>query len=312
VKRELRLGTRGSKLALIQASYIKGRIEALRPDIKVSLKVIRTKGDKILDVPLAKIGDKGLFTREIERELLDGNLDLAVHSMKDLPVELPEGLALGPVPEREDPSDALVSPRGYTHFTLPEGAVIGSSSLRRKAQLLKLRGDLEVRDLRGNLDSRLKKLEEGQYTAMILARAGMVRMGWAEMPYVTLPFSLFLPAVGQGALAVEVRADDGKVKSLLAPLDHRETRVSIFSERSFMRALEGGCQIPVGALARMQGGTLILEGLVADLEGRMLFRGRIEGKPDEAEEMGVRLACRLIDQGAGAILDEIRGRHRPS
>jgi hydroxymethylbilane synthase len=147
---------------------------------------------------------------------------------------------------------------------------------------------------------------------MILARAGMVRMGWAEMPYVTLPFSLFLPAVGQGALAVEVRADDGKVKSLLAPLDHRETRVSIFSERSFMRALEGGCQIPVGALARMQGGTLILEGLVADLEGRMLFRGRIEGKPDEAEEMGVRLACRLIDQGAGAILDEIRGRHRPS
>lgn len=306
MKKELRLGTRGSKLALIQAAYIQGRVEALHPDVKVRIVVIRTKGDHILDVPLAKIGDKGLFTREIEHELLGGNIDFAIHSMKDLPTELPEGLCIGPVPEREDPSDVLVSTKGYTHLNLPKGSVIGSSSLRRKSQLLKLRPDLKVKDLRGNLDTRLKRIEDGQYAGAILARAGLARMGWTGMPFTPFPFTLFLPAVGQGALAIELREDNEELRKLIAPIDHPITRCCIMAERSFLHTLEGGCQIPVGALARFEDRTLVLEGMVADLEGVMIFREAMEGEPYQAEEIGRELAHLLIGRGAGEVLTTIR------
>ncbi|MCU0587470.1 MAG: hydroxymethylbilane synthase, partial [Syntrophobacteraceae bacterium] len=263
----LRIGTRGSLLALTQSGSIQRRIETLRPGVKVELTVIRTTGDRIQDVPLAKVGGKGLFVKEIEEALLAREVDLAVHSMKDVPAVLPQGLTIGVIPVREDPRDVLITRKAGGLMDLPRGALVGSSSLRRAAQVRSLRPDLRVETLRGNLDTRLRKLEEGLYDAIILAAAGLHRMGWQDRITDYLQVESFLPAVGQGALGLELRNDDGALRELLAPLHHEETADAVGAERSFLETLEGGCQVPIGGHARMREDRLELTGLVASVDG---------------------------------------------
>ena len=264
------------------------------------IEIIKTTGDKITDVPLAKVGTKGLFTKEIEEALLDGRAQLAVHSLKDLPTELPEGLVLGAVPEREDPRDAVI---GKTLAELPLGAKVGTSSLRRSAQLKKLRPDLVVESVRGNLDTRLRKLDEGQYDAILLAAAGMKRLGWGARIAEILPPELMCPAVGQGALAIETRA--GFV--LPAVLDHAETHTAVLAERGLLGALGGGCQVPIGAHATVAGGRVKLLGLVAAPDGSEIVRAEAEGASSEAAEIGKRLGAELLARGARRILDGVYG-----
>lgn len=305
MKEKVVLGTRGSVLALWQANLVAQRIKTLF-GIDVEIKKIKTKGDKILDSPLARIGGKGLFVKEIEMALERKEIDLAVHSMKDVPTELPQGLVIGAVLEREDPRDALISRRGEGLFSLPKGAVVGTSSLRRKAQIWSKRADLKLIDLRGNLDTRLRKLEEGQFEAMIVAFAGVKRLGRAERVTEVFKPEVMLPAVGQGAIAVEIREDDERMREIASQLDHEPTRRAVFSERALMRALEGGCQVPIGALATIKNGVLTLEAMIASLDGKRLIKGREEGKIDKAEEVGERLAERLLSEGGREILAEIR------
>lgn len=301
------IGSRGSKLAMTQAEWVRDRIKFFRPDLEFHIKKISTSGDKITDVPLARVGGKGLFTKEIENELLSGDIDLAVHSMKDLPTELPEGLKIGAAPLREDARDALVS-RGDTKlFGLPDGAVIGTCSLRRRAQLLAIRPELQVRDLRGNLDTRLRKVAEGRYDAIMLACAGIRRLGRREVISEVLDLDVIIPAVGQGALCIEIREGNRFVEELLEPLNHAETMSAVIAERALMAELEGGCQVPVGGHARMEEGWLVLRGIVASLEGDRIVRAQDAGSPEEAEELGMRVAGRLMMMGAKEILDEIRG-----
>jgi hydroxymethylbilane synthase len=301
------IGSRKSKLAMVQSEWVKGRIESLRPGLDVQIKKISTTGDKITDVALAKIGGKGLFTKEIENDLLSGAVDLAVHSMKDLPTELPEGLKIGVVPMREDPRDVLVS-RNDTKFSdLPEDAVIGTCSLRRRAQLLAARPDLRVADLRGNLDTRLKRVEEGKFDAVVLACAGINRLGRKEVISDILGIDIIIPAVGQGALCIEVREGDAFIEELLGPLNHKETELAIRAERTLMAVLEGGCQVPVGGYAKVENGSLTLCGVVASIDGGRIVRAEDSGPPEEAEELGEWVARRLISMGAREILDEIRG-----
>jgi hydroxymethylbilane synthase len=301
----LTIGTRGSKLALWQAEYIRARVEGIT-GLPVEIKIIKTTGDKILDVPLAKVGGKGLFTKEIEVELESGAVDLAVHSMKDVPTELPDGLVIAAMPERVDPRDAIVSGAGYTLDTLPAGARVGTSSLRRVAQVRSLRPDVEIVDVRGNLDTRMRKAETGEVDVVILAAAGITRMGWADRITHYIPTGQMVSAVGQGAIGVEIRSDDEFMQGVCAELTDALTMTCVTAERVVMRELEGGCQVPIGAYARVEGDTLVLDGVVGSVDGTRILRDRLEGDPSAPEALGHSMVERLLALGAAEILAEIR------
>mgnify|MGYP001158843474 CR=1 FL=1 len=302
MKEKLVIGTRGSKLALWQANYIADCLRSQFPGVEVSLKRVMTTGDKILDVPLARIGGKGLFTKELETEMLTGQIDLAVHSLKDMPTELPPGLTLAAITERVDPGDAFISPKYKTVDALPQGAKVGTSSLRRKAQLLNYRPDLVISDLRGNLDTRLQKLETEQLDAIILAVAGLKRLGWQERITQVLPPSLCLPAVGQGALAIETRSDDAEVIGMLEFLNHDSTRAAVTAERSFLREVEGGCQVPVGVFGQANSNSLLLEAVILSVDGVQVIRDTVSGTWAEAEELGRALAQKMLAAGGREIM----------
>lgn len=301
---QLRIGTRGSALALWQAEWVKAQLLAAHEELAVELLVIKTTGDKILDVPLAKVGGKGLFVKEIEEALLDGKADLAVHSVKDMPAELPEGLHLAVMPPREDPRDALISRNGAGLEALPHGARVGTSSLRRAAQLLHLRPDLRIETLRGNVDTRLRKLESEGFDAIVLAAAGLKRMELSHVVSEYLEPERMLPAVGQGALGIETRTGDAFTNEMVASLAHPETMTIVRAERAFLKRLEGGCQVPIGAHATMEGETLILTGMVADLEGVRLIRKELRGDAQQPEVVGERLAEVILESGGAEILAE--------
>ncbi len=302
----IRIVTRDSALALWQANWVKERLEELVPEVSFALVTMKTQGDKILDVALAKIGDKGLFTKELEIALLEHRAEMAVHSMKDVPTQLPPGLKIGAIAERHDPRDVLICPKGYTLLTLPQGARVGTSSLRRRAQLAKLRPDLQILDLRGNLNTRFAKLDRGDFDAMLLAAAGVERMGWGDRITERISFELSLPAVGQGSVGIEIRGDDPEVAEIAAKVNHRESALAIRAERAMLKKLEGGCQIPIGCLGKVEGDKLVLDGLVASVDGSRILRSRVEGKANLPEELGVELAHKLLDMGAGEILTELR------
>lgn len=293
------IASRGSQLALWQARWVEGQLTAAGHQCRIE--IIKTTGDKITDVPLAKVGTKGLFTKEIEEALLDGRADLAVHSLKDLPTELPAGLVLAAVPEREDPRDAVV---GKRLADLPRGAKVGTSSLRRAAQLRGLRPDLQVESVRGNLDTRLRKLDEGQYDAILLAAAGLKRLGWSERIAEILPADVMCSAVGQGALAIETRAC-GAGFDACAALDHAATHAAVTAERGVLGALGGGCQVPIGAYATVHSGRLRMMAMVASPDGEEAVRAEAEGPSAEAESIGRELGARLLELGARRILDAV-------
>ena len=301
----LRIATRKSALALWQAEFVKAELERFHSDLTVELVPMSTQGDIILDTPLAKIGGKGLFVKELEQAMLDGRADIAVHSMKDVPVEFPEGLELNTICEREDPRDAFVSNKYKSLDELPQGAVVGTSSLRRQCQVRALRPDLDIRDLRGNVNTRLAKLDNGDYDAIILAAAGLLRL---EMPERIADFidpETSLPANGQGAVGIECRSDDERVKELLAPLEHTETRIRVLAERAMNRRLEGGCQVPIGAYALVNGEQVHIRGLVGAVDGSEILRDEVSGSVENAEQLGVQLAEQLLAQGADKILAEV-------
>jgi hydroxymethylbilane synthase len=304
----LKIGTRGSKLAIAQSLWVKKRIETRHTDIQVELVTIKTKGDKILDSPLSQVGGKGLFVKEIEEALLTKQVDLAVHSMKDVQAELPEELILCSFPEREDPSDVLVSTKDKSIDTLSPRSKVGTSSLRRSAQLLHMRPDLELVPLRGNVDTRLRKLEWGEVDAIVLAAAGLKRLGLEELISHIIPFEQIMPAIGQGALGLEVRRYDERTIDLLDFLNHEPTEVAVRAERSFLKELEGGCQVPIAGLARLDGDAVHLKGMVAELDGSRIVSDEITGKKGQAEEIGIRLAGRLLAAGADGILASVYGR----
>ena len=298
----LKIATRQSPLALWQAEHIRARLEAMHADLTVELVTFVTQGDKILNTPLAKIGGKGLFVKELEAALMDGRADLAVHSMKDVPMALPEGLSLAVICEREDPLDAFVSNHYASFADLPQGAKVGTSSLRRKCQILKARPDLEIIDLRGNVGTRLSKLDDGQYDAIILASAGLKRLGLAERIRHTIQPAVSLPAVGQGALGLECRSQDQAVLDLILPLMHAETNVCVRAERAFNAYLEGGCQVPIAGYATLQNGQLQIEGRVGSVDGKTILKAVQYGVPEQAEMLGEELAKALLAQGAGELL----------
>ncbi len=302
----VRIGTRGSKLALWQAEWVKSRLENLHSGLAVELTIIKTKGDKILDVPLAKVGGKGLFVKEIEAALSAGSIDLAVHSMKDMPAEIPTGLCIGAVPVREVPVDALITREAQTLETLPRGARIGTSSLRRASQLRRARPDIEIVPLRGNLDTRLRKLDEGQMEAIVLAAAGVRRLGLEARISQKLDTEIMLPAVGQGALCIETRDGDTTIAPLVAPLEDAATRIAVTAERAYLHRLEGGCQVPIAGHATLLDGRLTLCGLVSDLEGQTVIKATQVGRPEEAETIGRELADHLLERGARAVLDRLQ------
>ncbi|MBI3327470.1 MAG: hydroxymethylbilane synthase [Nitrospinae bacterium] len=303
----IRLGTRGSALALQQTQAVVDRLKAAWPAMTVEIIVFKTKGDKILDVPLAKIGDKGLFVKELEDALLSGRIDLAVHSVKDLPSRLPDGLIIGVIPEREDPRDALVARDGLTLATLPEKSVIGTSSLRRRAQLLHWRPDLDIVPLRGNIDTRLRKLETEGLDGIVIAAAGLLRMGWEARISQVIPPEICLPAVGQGALGIEIRADDVATHALLQPLASPAAVAAVGAERSFLAHLEGGCQVPIAAWATVEGAAIHLHGMLSTVDGLTLLRGERRGAVEAPERVGGELAAELLVRGGDAILREIYG-----
>ncbi|MEW5984681.1 MAG: hydroxymethylbilane synthase [Acidobacteriota bacterium] len=305
----LTIGTRGSDLALTQTSEVARRIQTHHPGIRVDLRVIRTTGDRELGARLARIGGKGLFTKELEDALLRQEVDLAVHSLKDLPTRMPEGLALAAVVEREDPRDALVAAPGITLRQLPAGARIGTSSLRRRAQLLARYPNVAVLDVRGNVPTRLARLDRGDFDALVLARAGLARLGLLDRVAEVLDADEMVPAVGQGALAVQARAGDARVLDALSALDHEPTRLATAAERALLARLEGGCQVPIGALGTWRDGSLRLDAVVADLDGSTIVRGQEASRvrtESDACSLGARLAERLLDQGAAGILERVR------
>lgn len=353
MKNKIVIGTRGSKLALWQAEWARSQLQDLYPDLRVEIKKIKTTGDRVLDVPLAKVGGKGLFVKEIEEALLRGDIDIAVHSMKDVPTELPDGLHLCAICKREDPRDAFIPPLFHSPLNLrgnevglqrfkdlPKGAVIGTSSLRRSCQLLNIRPDLRIEQLRGNLDTRLRKLDEGQFDAIILAASGVKRLGWTERIAEILEPEIILPAIGQGAIGIECRINAELINNLIKPLNHPETAECVNAERAFLKRLQGGCQVPIAAYARiehriqntddrtqmtdnrkqqkanrkMEVGTfwvaplLVMDGLVGSISGDRIIRGCVEGSPADAGSLGVTLAEDLLSKGADAILAEVYGR----
>ena len=300
------IGTRGSKLALWQANWVKSALLAKHPLLAAELVIIKTKGDKILDVPLAKVGGKGLFVKEIEDALLDGRIDIAVHSMKDMPAEIPAGLCIGAIPERENPQDVLISKKGLLLSKLPSGACIGTSSLRRAAQLLHARPDLVIKPLRGNLDTRLKKLETQDFDAVVLAAAGVKRLGFDNSITEYLPETIMLPAAGQGALCIEIRQNDPAIAAIVAALEHPQTRAVVAGERVFLKRLEGGCQVPVAAHGQIENGGFTLCGLVATIDGTTVIKDTLSGALESSEFVGVKLAERLISKGAQAIIETLK------
>ena len=302
---DIKIGTRGSKLALRQSEWIKEQLELRHAHIRVELIKIKTTGDKILDTPLSKIGGKGLFVKEIEEALLEARIDVAVHSMKDVPAQLPEDLMLSTFPPREDPSDALIARGQYTLDQLPKGAGVGTSSLRRGAQLLHFRPDLKLVPLRGNVDTRLNKLKSGNLQAIILATAGLNRLGRSDVITQTIPFHQVLPAVGQGALGLEVRRGDQETINLLDFLNHEDTQTAVVAERAFLKTLEGGCQVPIAGFARINGDTLSFEGLVAELDGSKIYKETVTGKREEAESIGTHAAQSLLASGGGDVLRKL-------
>lgn len=324
-KHKLIIATRGSKLALWQAEWVKAQLEKNNRDIEVELKRIKTTGDMILDVPLAKVGGKGLFVKEIEDALLKNRADLAVHSMKDVPTDLPEGLHLAAICKREDPRDAFITRVQNSQFLirnfkgLPRGAHIGTSSLRRICQLLNRRPDLKITQLRGNLDTRLRKLDEGQFDAIILAAAGVKRLGLQKRITEILTPAMSLPAIGQGAVGIECRVDDEFTNRLLKKLNHRTTSICVRAERAFLKKLEGGCQVPIGAYAKLtsqkeegrsqkkKNKALVIAGLVGSLDGKTLIKASKQGRPEDAEIIGTKLAETLLSKGAAEILAEVYG-----
>ena len=304
--REIVIGTRDSALALWQTNWVAEQLKRLNPEYTFRIVSMKTQGDKILDVALAKIGDKGLFTKELEVAMLEKEIDLAVHSMKDLPTVLPEGLVIGAICERFDPRDVLVSRNGMTLAEMPQGAKIGTSSLRRCAQLLNFRPDFQLVSLRGNLNTRMAKLDRENMDGIILAAAGIERLGWGDRITERISFEVSLPAVGQGSIGVELRGDDEEVYSVVHKLNHTASEISIRAERALLKKLEGGCQIPIGALGRVEGDCLILQGLVAGLDGKELIRDQIAGHVDKPEALGQELADKLIAMGADKILQNVR------
>lgn len=304
----IRIGTRKSQLALWQANFIAGKLKERGFDVEIVK--ITTQGDKILDVPLAKIGGKGLFVKEIEEAMLRGEIDIAVHSLKDVPTKLPEGLDIVAIPEREDPSDAFLSVKYDSIWSLPQGGKVGTSSLRRKSQTLNLRPDLEVQDLRGNVDTRIRKLEEGLFDGIVLAYAGLKRLGLDHKVKEKLSPDRMIPAVCQGFLGIEARVDDKKLLDAISFLNHEESFVRASAERAFLSTLEGGCQIPLGAFCEIGGGKIRIVGYISDLQGKRLIKEYVEeGLSDDSVkqgvEMGVKLANRLLDMGGREILEEL-------
>jgi len=305
-KQQIKVGTRKSALAMWQTEYVTKLLKEKNPELDFIIVPISTKGDKILDVPLAKIGDKGLFTKELEVALINEEIDFAVHSVKDMPTQLPEGLKLGAMTKRHNSQDAFVSGKDYKFEDLPKGSVIGTSSLRRRAQLLNYRPDLKLVDIRGNLQTRLKRMEEQNLDGIILAAAGLERLGMEEHIKDYLDFSVCLPAVGQGSLTIEIREGDSFIEELVSSVNDKETELAVRAERALLRDFEGGCQIPIGAQGRIENDTLILEALVASLDGKELIRDSFTGQLSDPEELGKRLASILRDKGAVKILNEIR------
>ena len=310
-KNRIYIGTRGSKLALWQAEWVKSEIQHMHPEIEIILMKIKTTGDMILDVPLAKIGGKGLFVKEIEEALLNNKVDIAVHSMKDVPTELPEGLHLAAICKRENPRDTLITKVQSSKFRvqsfkdLPNGATVGTSSLRRLCQLRNIRPDLKILQLRGNLDTRIRKLDEGQFDAIIAAFAGVKRLGLAHRITEILEPEICLPATGQGAIGIECRINGKFINNILGALNHRETSISVRAERSFLRRLGGGCQVPIAAYARIEDGKVIMDGLVGSITGGRVIKGHAEGKLEDYERLGTDLAEDLLSKGAKEILAEV-------
>jgi len=302
------IGTRSSQLAVGQTQMVADMLDELCPDYEFALKKITTKGDKILDKPLAQVGGKGLFIKELEVALLEEEVDLAIHSMKDMPAELPENLAITAIPKRVDPRDALISNNDILLDDLPKGARIGTGSLRRTAQLLKYRPDLDIVPIRGNIDTRIKKLqdEELNLDAIILAAAGLLRMGWKDKITQYLEPDVVLPAAGQGALAIETRENDERISEVVAKVDDQETKYRLEAERGFLEYLEGDCQVPIGAFAEVNGNNITLEGMVSTLDGKECLQKTISGSVDEAAELGVKLAKELVEEGAKEILKKVR------
>ena len=305
LEKTLKIATRQSPLALWQANYVKDRLQQLYPDLTIELVPMVTKGDVILDSPLAKIGGKGLFVKELENALLNKKADIAVHSMKDVPMQFPKGLGLSVICQREDPRDAFVSHSYRTFAELPQGAVVGTSSLRRQCQLKALRPDLDIRSLRGNVGTRLSKLDNGDYDAIILASAGLIRLGLADRIASFIDVEQSLPAAGQGAVGIECRTDDMQVQALLAPLADAETTYCVRAERAMNNHLQGGCQVPIGGYAVLQQGQLYLRALVGDIDGSRIIRAEGKSAVENAEVLGVQIAEQLLAQGADKILQAI-------
>jgi hydroxymethylbilane synthase len=307
MSREIRIATRKSALALWQAEHVKARLEQAHPGLKVSLVPMVSRGDKLLDAPLAKIGGKGLFVKELETAMLENQADIAVHSMKDVPMDFPEGLGLYCICEREDPRDAFVSNTYASLDALPAGSVVGTSSLRRQAQLLARRPDLKIQFLRGNVNTRLAKLDAGDYDAIILAAAGLIRLGFEERIRSSISAEDSLPAGGQGAVGIECRTADSEIHALLAPLHHRDTALRVTAERALNKHLNGGCQVPIACYAVLEGEQLWLRGLVGQPDGGLLLRADNRAPVTEAEQLGVQVAEALLAQGAAAILQAVYG-----
>ena len=307
----LRIGSRGSELALWQSNWVKAELNKHFPELKSEIITITTTGDKILDTPLSKIGDKGLFMKEIDQALLDGRVDLAVHSLKDVPTSIPSGLTIGAVSKREDAHDVFIAhpEKSYKKFEdLPHGAKVATGSLRRKCQLLHWRPDITIMEIRGNLNTRMKKLEESDWDGMVLASAGLLRLGWEQRMTEILPFERMLPAVGQGTLAIEIREGDAEIRKVVSAINHEETARAVAGERALLRHLEGGCQIPIGTYGRIENEQLRLDAVIGTVDGRKIVRGKIHGAPEQAEELGQQLAQMLLDSGGKEILEHIRGR----
>jgi len=303
------IGSRASALALWQSEHVASLLQQLHLSVTVEIKKIKTTGDIILDSPLSKIGDKGLFTKELDRALLDGEIDLAVHSLKDVPTQLNPGLILGAISEREDIRDVFISHPRKKYSSLndvPKGGMIATGSLRRKCQLLHHRPDLNIIDIRGNLKTRKEKLEQSDWDGMLLAKAGVTRLGWTSMISEVFSPSFILPAVGQGALGIEVRENDVEILKLISPLGHKETYQATLGERALLRHLEGGCQIPIGTYGRIEQGKFFLDAMVGSLDGKRIVKGSVNGAPEESETLGTALAKELMSNGAKEILEEIR------
>ena len=302
----IKIGTRASKLALWQANWVKSALNQKFPRISIELEIIKTQGDKILDVPLAKVGGKGLFVKEIEQALMDRRVDLAVHSMKDMPAETPDGLCIGAIPGREIPYDVLISRSGLNFSKLKSGSVIGTSSLRRGAQLRHCRNDIVIRPLRGNLDTRLRKLETEDMDAIVVAAAGIKRLNFEDSITQYLDEEIMLPAVGQGALCIEIRENDTPVAELISTLDDYQTRTIVSGERAFLNRLEGGCQIPIAGHGKIQNDLYLLTGLVGEVDGSRLIKDSISGPVEASDSLGVELAERLLDRGADKLLEKLK------